>query len=73
MSGRRIDDHSDWIGAKEKGVPLPMKSKMKSYTSAEGAGYIGSEYPDTTEDIERDQDHGIRKAESNRMKEGYRN
>lgn len=72
MSGRRIDDHSFWAGGKKKGVPLPMETKMKEETSAEGAGHIGTEYPDTAEDIERGQDEGIRKAEARKIKPGYR-
>lgn len=73
MSGRRIDDHKDWIGGRKPGVPLPMESKMKEEKSADGAGHIGSSYPDTTEEIYRDQEAGIRHAEARKIKPGYRN
>lgn len=73
MSGKRIDDHSDWIGGKEKGMPLPMHTKTKSYSSAEGAGHVGTSYPDTDEAIKRDQDMGISSAKRHPMKSGYRN
>lgn len=72
MSGRRIDDHSSWVGKSPKNVPFPDGAKMKQMSSAEGAGHVGSSYPDTEEMVKRDQDHGIRKAESHKMKPGYR-
>lgn len=72
MSGRRIDDHSFWAGAKPKGCVLPEGAKMKSMVSAEGAGHVGTAYPDTEQDIYRDQEHGIRKSEAHKMKPGYR-
>jgi len=68
---QRIDDHSDWIGGRKKGVPLPMESKMKEETSAEGAGRLG-EYDQTTEDIRRNQVAGEGKVKSKPMKPGYR-
>jgi hypothetical protein len=73
MSGRRIDDHSSWMG-KGGAYPLPDgPHKLKAERSAEGAGHLGSTYPDTTEDILRDQDAGISKAEGRKIKPGYRN
>jgi hypothetical protein len=71
MSGRRIDDYE----GKPHTSDMAMKSKnsLKTYTSAEGSGHVGSEYPDTTEDIERDQRHGDSKAKGRGMKTGYRN
>lgn len=72
MSGRRIDDHSFWAGGKSKGSVFPEGAKTKMETSAEGAGHL-SDYPDTTEMIERDQKMGITKAESHKIKPGYRN
>lgn len=74
MAGRRIDDHSDWIGARKAGVPLPMESKMKEYKSASGNEASGSlDYPDTSESIHRDQEHGMSKMKSSKIKPGYRN
>lgn len=73
MSGQKIDDHSFWAGKAEKGYVFPMEKKVRSYVSAEGAGEVGSSYPDTTEMVKRDQDAGISKAKSRDMKPGYRN
>lgn len=72
MSGRRIDDHKSWMGAAEKGGVMPAGAKMKQERSAEGAGHEGTEYPDTSDAIHRDQEHGISKAKSHKMKTGYR-
>ena len=70
MSGRRIDD----MGGMPHTSDMSMKSKnyVKHYSSAEGSGHIGSMYPDTTEDIHRDQEHGDSKIKSKPMKAGYR-
>lgn len=74
MSGRRIDDHKSWMGSRSKGSVFPDgPHKTKEERSAEGAGHIGMDYPDTTEDIHRDQEHGASKLEGRRMKPGYRN
>jgi len=74
MSGRRIDDHGFWVGGKKAGVPLPMESKMKEERSAGGVEREGSlDYPDTTEKIYRDQEHGMKKAKAHPQKAGYRN
>lgn len=72
MAGRRIDDHASFAGKGGK-YPLPEGNKMKEFRSAEGAGHLGSLYPDTSEDIHRDQDKGIAKAKSHAIKPGYRN
>jgi hypothetical protein len=73
MSGRRIDDHSTPFGGKEEGSQFPKgPHKVKGEISAEGAGHLGSDYPDTTEKIKRDQDEGIKKAEGRKIKPGYR-
>lgn len=71
MSGRRIDDHSAWMGKGSGGMPLPRETKTKMYSSAEGAGKI-ADYPDTSEDVKRDQEGGVRKLRSKPMKPGYR-
>lgn len=73
MSGRKIDDHSFWGGARPKGSVLPEGAKMKSISDVEGAGHVGMAYPDTEEKIHRDQEHGIGKAKSHEIKPGYRN
>lgn len=67
---RKIDDHSFWAG-KGKEYPLPMDSKMKSESSAEGKGAF-PEYPDTNEKIVRDQHSGTGKIGKQPMKPGYR-
>lgn len=73
MSGRRIDDHSFWAGGKSKGSVFPEGVHTKEEKSAEGSGHLGMEYPDTTEQIRRDQMMGDAKAKAHKMKEGYRN
>jgi len=72
MSGKRIDDHAFWAGSRSKGSVFPEGAKTKMESSAESAGHIGMEYPDTTEMIKKDQDMGERKAVAHKMKEGYR-
>jgi hypothetical protein len=74
MSGRRIDDHSVWVGAKGKDAVFPDgPHKVKTERSAEGSGHLGMKYPDTTEMIRRDQMAGDGKAKSHEIKPGYRN
>ena len=63
MSGRKINDHSNWVGKGSKGVVFPSGAKMKEESSAEGAGSL-SKYEDTTETIKSQQESGIRKARS---------
>lgn len=71
MSGRRIND----FGGLPHTSDMSMKSKnnLKQYTSAEGSGHVGSNYPDTTEDIKRDQTAGNGKIKARPIKPGYRN
>jgi hypothetical protein len=70
MSGRRINDY--------EGLPhtsdMSMKSKnyVKHEKSAEGSGHLGMNYPDTTEDIRRDQMAGDGKIKGRAIKPGYR-
>jgi hypothetical protein len=71
MSGRRIDDYEGLPHTSD--MAMKSKNKLKEYKSAEGAGHLGMEYPDTTEEIKRDQDEGIKKAEARKIKPGYRN
>lgn len=71
MSGKRIDDHAFWAGSKSKESPMPMNSRMKQESSAEGAGSV-MKYEDTTEAIKSTQEMGERKAKSHPLKAGYR-
>jgi hypothetical protein len=71
MAGRRIDDHNSWAG-KGRDYPLPEGNKMKKYHSAEGVGEVGTDYPDTSEAIHRDQTHSESVARRQKMKSGQR-
>lgn len=74
MSGRRIDDHSSWMGKGSKGSVFPDgPHKVKEEKSAEGSGHVGDMYPDTTEKIHRDQMAGDSKIKGRPIKPGYRN
>lgn len=70
MSGRKINDY----GGMPHSSDMSMKSKthLKHFSSAEGAGHLGSQYPDTTEDIKRDQSHGDSKIKGHPMKSGFK-
>jgi hypothetical protein len=72
VAGRKIDDHGSWIGKGGSHGPLPMESKMKQEHSADGAGSLNMDYPDTTEHIHRDQEKGQSKVHGHKMKPGYR-
>lgn len=73
MSGRKIDDHSFWAGKRGKASVFPDgPHKTKEEHSAEGSGHLGSLYPDTTEDIKRDQGMGDSKIKGRPIKPGYR-
>lgn len=69
--GQRIDDHSFWAGGPSKESPLPMNSKMKQYTSAEGAG-SEMDYEDTTEKVKAQQELGTKKVKAHPQKPLYR-
>lgn len=71
MAGRRIDDHSSWVGKGSNGSVFPMGVKTKNESSAVGAGDL-SRYEDTTETIKSQQEMSVRKAKSHPMKPGYR-
>lgn len=71
MAGRRIDDHSSWMGGRSKGSVFPEGAKIKEESSAEGAGSV-SRYEDTTEAIKEVQEMGTRKSKAHPMKSGYR-
>lgn len=72
MAGRRIDDHSSWIGKGDSKSVLPSGVHVKSYSSAEGAGEL-DRYCDTTEEIQRMQERGEKKISSHKMKDYDRN
>ena len=69
--GRRIDDHSSWVGKGNADSPLPMGCKMKSMREGEGAGEL-DKYYDTEERIEEVQNMNERKMKSEKQKDGYR-
>lgn len=70
MSGRRIDDHSAWMGGKPQGSVLPEGAKMKQVPSAEGVGEVGK-YEDTNETIVSQQKMSAAKVRSHSMKPGH--
>lgn len=72
MSGRRIDDHSSWIGSRSKGSVFPEGVHHKMESSAEGAGAV-SQYADTTEAIRSQQEAGKGKVKAHPTKPGFRN
>ena len=72
MAGRRIDDHASFAGKGGK-YPLPDGNKMKGFKSAEGSGHVGSDYPDLSESIHRDQEGSDRQSKKQKMKPGHRN
>lgn len=72
MGAKRIDDHSFWAGGPSKDSVLAEGAKVRSITSAEGAGEL-DRYEDTEQAIERVQDFTARKVEKERMRDGYRN
>ena len=73
MSGRRIDDHKSWMGAKGKSSVFPDgPHKTKDESSAEGFGEL-SHYEDTTEAIKSQQTMNSKKVKGHPMKPGNRN
>lgn len=70
--GRRINDHSSWIGKGSNGTVFPMGCKLKGESSAEGAGEL-SKYEDTTEAIKASQETAKKKVHAHASKPGYRN
>lgn len=72
MSGRKINDHSSWVGPAGKNMVMPEGAKTKSESSAEGVGGL-STYEDTTEAIKKQQLMSKAKVNSNPQKPGYRN
>lgn len=72
MSGRKINDRSNWMGAPSKESPLPMNCKMKQETSAASFGALGT-YEDDTDAIKRQQNMNTSKVHGHPQKPGHRN
>lgn len=72
MSGRRIDDHSAWMGKGGKNTVMPEGVKYKSESSSEGFGAL-SHYEDTTETIKSQQEMNKKKVHGHPQKPGHRN
>ena len=72
MSGRRIDDHSSWMGSAGKDMIMPMGAKTKTESSATGAGKLG-QYEETTEQIKASQEASISKIHGHGRKPHHRN
>lgn len=71
MSGRKINDYGGYPHTSD--MSMKSKNSLKNFTSSEGSGHIGMEYPDTTEMIQRDQEKGDSKIKGHPIKSGYRN
>jgi hypothetical protein len=72
MAGRRIDDHGGYPASSD--AAMKSKNRLSHETSAEGAGHMApGYYPDTTEHIHKDQEHGVSKLKGRPLKSGYRN
>lgn len=69
MAGRKINDFGGYPHTSD--MSMKSKTHLKEYHSAEGSGGI-KDYPDTTEEIHRDQMAGDKKVKSQPMKPGYR-
>ena len=72
MAGRSIHDKGGMPASSD--ALMKSKTHTKHFSSAGGNEKSGSlDYPDTTEKVRADQEHGIRKANAHKMKDGYRN
>jgi hypothetical protein len=69
MSGRKINDYGGMPHTSD--MAMKSKNKVEHFHSAEGAGHMEN-YPDTTHDIHRDQEHGDSKIKGRPMKTGFR-
>ena len=73
MGGRRIDDHSSWVGKGSDGVVYPAGAKMKKVES-DTSGFGGlSTYEDDNAAIVRQQRMNTTKVHGHPQKAGYRN
>lgn len=70
--GRKINDHSSWVGKGSNGTVFPAGAKMKQETSAVGAG-AENRYEDTTEAIKAGQEKAVAKIKGRPLKDDYRN
>ena len=73
MSGRKITDHSSWVGKAGHGHVFPdgpHKVKMESSDSHSGELH---HYEDTTEAIKSQQEHNAKKIRGHAQKPGHRN
>jgi len=70
--GRKINDHSAWMGKPGKGSAMPMETKMKQLSSVVGAG-SEMDYEDNDEKIKAQQSLGVSKAKSHAQKPLHRN
>lgn len=70
--GRKINDHSSWMGKGSNGSVFPMGAKTKSESSAGGAGHL-ADYEETTEAIKSAQEMGQKKIHAHNRKSDYRN
>lgn len=66
---RRINDYEGMPHTSD--MAMKSSNKLKEYHSCEGAGAMPN-YPQTSEDIHRDQKAGVGKLEGRKMKPGYR-
>lgn len=69
MGGRKINDHSSWIGKGSDGTVFPMGVKLKGESSAEGVGSVGK-YEDTSEAIKGVQEMSKKKVHGHAQKPG---
>lgn len=70
MAGRKIEDRKFFAGS---GSPeFPKGNAVKKYSSADSAGDV-SEYEDTTEMIERQQENGEKEVKRRPLKSTHRN
>ncbi len=73
MSGKRIDDHSNWAGKPSHGSVFPDgPHKVKMESSAMSGGEL-SHCEDTTETIKHQQEMGVKKSKGHATKPGFRN
>jgi hypothetical protein len=72
MGGQKIDYHGSPFGEKGKNSVFPDgPHKVKTYSSAEGAGELNT-YEDTTEKIKGSQEMGERQIKKRPLKPGTR-
>lgn len=72
MGGRKLNDHSSWVGKGSDGTVFPKGSKVQKVNSEEGAGSL-MHYEDNNEAIVKTQGHQVAKLKSHPLKTGYRN